>query len=266
MAPELKIRWDGDVPGMAEHRLSVGGFGAALSLLVTALRRIATQMVSTAVESEYSRRGGRFAEVARQIDIEIIDIAKESNGFDAIVSFQPSEGLLASFRDLPERAMLELFNSIERESKGQAANGSVRKYLRALPDGVRRQRYEFHENGITKGHVEIGDVRLAELPEDLASLREYEGNIVGVGFEPGKPEVRVKTESATASLDATNEQVEMALNMKKEKVRVLGVNDDKRTRLLNIVDVRKPRRKVSDEAIEEHIFKRWSGVFARLAK
>lgn len=268
MAAELKIRWDGDVAGIAQHRLSLAEFGEALPLLVAALRRIATQMVTNAMGGEHPRRTGRFTNLARQLDIEIVRIAGESTGFDAIVSFKPVEGL-ASFPDLPERATLELFDSIERESKGQAVNWSVRKYLGALPNGVHRQWYEFHENGVTKRQVEIGDLELAELPEDLPSLRQYEGNIVGVGFEPGRPEVRIKTQSATASLEATNEQVEMALSIKKEKVpevRVLGVNDGKRTRLLNIVDARTPRIKVSAEAVEEHIFKRWSGVFARLAK
>jgi hypothetical protein len=264
MASELKIRWDGDVPGMAEHRLSLGGFGDALALLVLALRRIATQMVSTAVEGEHPKTG-RFASIARQLDIEIVSIEGQSTGFNAVVSFAQPPEELPLFADIPERATFELLDSIERESRGQAANWAVRRYLGALPTGVRRQWYDFAANGHAK-HIEIGDIHLAEMPGEPPSLRQYEGNIIGVGFEPGRSEVRIRTELATPILDATNEQVEMALAIRKAKIRVLGVNDGKRTRLLTIADAHAPQFQRTPASIEEHIFKRWNGLFERLAK
>ena len=221
-------------------------------------------MASTA-EGEHPKTG-RFANIARQLDIEIVSIQGGSGGFDGLVTFEPPPDVLPFFGDLPERATIELLDSIERESNGHPANWAVRKYLGALPPGVTRQTYDFQENGTVKKHIEIGDVKFAALPADLPSLRGYEGDLIGVGFEPGRPEVRIKTDSSTPSLDATSEQVEMALNMRREKLRVLGVNDGKRTRLLNCVEARKPPFKLTDEAVEEHIFKRWSGVFARLAK
>jgi hypothetical protein len=264
MASELKIRWDGDVPGMAEHRLSLAQFGDALANLVAALRRIATQMVSTA-EGEHPKTG-RFAGVARQLDIEISAIEGNSTGVNGVVTFTPPPDMLPLFVDLPERATTELLDSIERESKGQAANWAVRKYLQSLPQGLHRQLYEFNENGTTKKLVEIGDVRLAEFPGELPSLREHEGVIVGVGFEPGRTEVRLRTDSSSPNLDATSEQVDMALTMRKGKVRVLGVNDGKRTRLLRLIDAAKPRFAMTDADVEEQIYRRWSGVLARLAR
>lgn len=263
MASELKIRWDGDAPGLAEHRLSLGQFGNALASLVQALRRIATQMIGTA-QGE-NPKSGRFANLARQIDIQIEQIEGNSTGFNAIVSFEPPPEMLPLFADLPGRATAELLDFIERESKGQPSHWAVRNYLSALPRGVRRQVYDFKENGFTK-HVEFGDIHLAEIPGELPSLREHEGVVVGVGFEPGKSEVRIKGDSSTYPLEATNEQVETALMMRKEKVRILGVNDGKRTRLLSIVDANKPRFEISDAAVEEHIFKRWNAVLARLAQ
>jgi len=178
---------------------------------------------------------------------------------------QPND-LLPLFLDLPERATTELLDSIERESRGEPRNWAVRKYLRSLPVGVHHQSYELHDNGATKRRVDIGDLRLAEMPLELPSLRKLDGRIAGVGFEPGRTEVRVKSNAGTAAtLDATAEQVDAALRMRNEDVRILGVSDGKRTRLLNVVNARTPEFKITDEAVETHIFKRWERVFARLA-
>jgi hypothetical protein len=121
-----------------------------------------------------------------------------------------------------------------------------------------------HDNGKTKRRVELGDVTITELPE-LPSLAELEGTIVGVGFDPGRNEVRIKADSQFSSWDATDEQVDTALNMRRTTVRVLGVNDGKRVRLVTMARASAPRFQVTPEAIDEHIFKKWSGAFKRLA-
>jgi hypothetical protein len=262
---QLRIRWDGDAPGVAEHRLSLAGFGHPLELLLAALRRIATQMVSTAVEAEHPKVG-RFANLARQLDIEIVAIEGNSTGINAVVSFAHLPDELPLLMDLPDRATTELLECIEQESKGVARNWAVRKYLHTLPVGIHKQLYELHENGRTKKHVEIGDVNFTEMPPDMPSLVELEGNVVGVGFDPGRSEVRIKGDSSTFNLDATDEQVEAALGMRRAKIRALGVHDGSRARLLTVARASAPRFKVTPEAIEEQVFKRWAGVFARLAK
>ena len=265
MASEIKIRWDGDVPGIDVHRLSLATFGEPLTHLLTALRRIATQMVSTAVENERPRMG-RFANVARQIDIEIIQIRGNSTGFDGLVSYQPPPAELPLFADLPDRAITELFDSIERESSGRASNWAVRRYLTSLPPTIHKQTYELHDNGHVKKRVEIGDVKLMEIPEEFPSFREITGHIIGVGFDPGRSEVRMKADASSANFDAEDAQVEASLAIRKDAARSFGVHDGKRTRLLRIAKASEPRFQVTPEAIEEHIFKRWDGVFARLAK
>lgn len=265
MSSEIKIRWDGDVPGVAEHRMSLAAFGEPLTNLLAALRRIATQLVSTAVEHERPK-SGRFANIARQLDIEVTTIEGNSTGFNGVVAFYQPPEELPLFADLPERAVSELLDSIERESKGQAANWAVRKYLSSLPRAIHHQTYDLYENGAVKKHIEIGDVNLTELPEEPPTLREVTGSIVGVGFEPGRSEVRVKGEAAFLSFDASDEQVETALAIRKETVRSLGVHDGKRARLLQIIPSSAPRFQVNDRTVEEYIFKRWNGVLARLAK
>jgi hypothetical protein len=266
MAVELKIRWDGQAPGLAEHRLSVGAFGEALPLLLAALRRIATQIVRVAVEGE-APQTGRFANLARQIDIEIVGVEGNSTGVNALVSFQDS-GLEAgaAFLDLPSRSAQELLDAIGRESNNKPANVAVRKYLRALPDGVHKQVYELYEGGTMSKHIEIGDVRIAELPEALPVLREYEGVVVGVGFEPGKNEVRIKTDTNTVNLISPPEAVDHAIDYRNEKVRAISVQDEKRARLISLNKASDPKFQFSPEDIEKHIFKRWNSLLAQLAK
>jgi len=265
MASEINIRWDGDVPGITEHRLSLATFGEPLTYFLSALRRIATQLVGTAVEPEHPK-GGRFANIARQLDIEITRIEGGSTGFNGVVSFYQPPNELPLFGDLPERAITELLDSIERESTGRPSNWAVRKYLSSLPPTIHSQTYELRENGVSKKLVKIGDVKLMEVPEDFPSFREVDGNIIGVGFDPGKSQVRVKSSAFSTVFDASSEQVEMALAIRKDDVRSFGVHDGKRVRLLRIRTAAEPRFNVTDQAIDEHIFKRWAGVFARLAE
>jgi len=265
MPSQLRVRWDGDVPGIAERRLSLNAFGQALEALLAALRRIATQMVSTAVGAEHPRTG-RFANVARQLDIEITNIEHNSTGFDSVVTFAQPPDELPLFADLPGRAVLELLDSIERESNGQPANWSVRKYLATLPTGVHRQVYELHENGTTQKRVELGDIKILELPQDLPILREFQGQVVGVGFEPGRSEVRIKTENMTTSLSAGPDAVERALTIRHDEVRTVSVHIGNKARLISLNRASDPRIEFTREVVEEHLFKRWNDVLARLAQ
>lgn len=265
MASEIKIRWDGDIPGVEQHRLSVAAFGEALSQLLFALRRIATQMVSAAVDPERPSTG-RFAKAARGLDIEITSIEGGSAGFDGLVTFMQPPDELPLFGDLPQRATFELLDSIDRESKGQPANWAVRKYLSLLPAGLHRHVYEVYDDGKATKRIEVGDVKLPEVPEEFPFIREVVGNVVGVGFEPGRSEVRIKGEGPPTAFDAEPTQVETALELRHENVRSLGVHANKHTRLLRLNRANEARVALSPEMVEEHIFKKWSGVFARLAK
>jgi hypothetical protein len=262
---QLRIRWDGDVKGLAEHRISLAAFGQPLAYLLQALRRIATQMVSTAVDAEHPKFG-RFSNQARQLDIELVKMEEGSGGFDALVSFSQPPEELQLFWDVPERATIELLESIDQERQRIPRNSAVRRYLGSLPREVHSQLYEFHENGHVKKRVEFGDIEVAEVPPDLPSLVQYEGSVVGVGFEPGRSEVRIKSDAGIPSLDATEEQIEAAWQMRRSKIRALGVHDGKRSRLLQMARVRDPKFKATPEAIKEHIFDKWAEAFEQLSK
>ena len=233
-------------------------------LLLAALRRIATQMVSTAIEGEQPK-SGRFANVARWIDIELVSIAEGSAGPDALVVFHNPPDELNLWGDIPSRATIELLDAIEVESKGQARNGAVRNYLRALPPKLHHQVYEY-TNGAASRRVEVGAIDLTVLPPDLPFLKEMEGYVVGVGFEPGRPEVRIKTETMTTSLTSAPEIVDQALELRHDRIRILSVHVASRARLISLNRSTDPRFVFSPEAVEEHIFRRWDVLLERLAK
>lgn len=75
MRAELNIVWDGDGPGLSEHRLSVGALAKPLTLLLTAIRRIATNLATEASDSERGARGGRFSRLAEEIDLQLSTVA-----------------------------------------------------------------------------------------------------------------------------------------------------------------------------------------------
>lgn len=265
MATEIKIVWDGNVSGLAEHRLSIGAFGGPLEELLSALRRIATQIMSTAAEGEYPQTG-RFTRAAKQLDIEITGLVEGSGGIAAVVSFnENADQTMRLFPDLPSRAAMELLDSIEKESQGRPTNGAVRRYLRALPGELRKQEYRLYDGGRELKRVDIGDLHLTDLPPELPVLHQFEGDIVGVGFEPGRTEVKIKTTTTTA-ITATTEEVEKALAYRGEKVRTIAVRTGSRTRMISIKRAVDPKFQFDDTAVEEHIFKRWDGLLRRLAR
>ncbi|MEK6322501.1 MAG: hypothetical protein AABN33_12550 [Acidobacteriota bacterium] len=265
MPTQLKIVWEGSAPGLAEHRLSLGAFGVPLTLLLAAVRRIASNTVSMAVDEKVT---GRFADPARQLDVQIDKLVEGSSGFEGVCTFDPTPGTnaLLFFRDLVEQTTITLLDALEAESKGQLRHSFVRKYLRSLPPGVARQTYTLHDNGREIHRpVVIEDMMLQDLPDDLPYLKELTGNIIGVGFEPGRTEVRIKSEAEQISLAATAGQVENALDLRHSEVQALAVIG-RQPRLLRLQPPNSLAINVTPEYIEQHIFKRWDALLRRLAE
>lgn len=258
---QLDITWDGPVNGLAEHRLSLSAFGPALEKLLAAAKRIASNLVTRAAEPSET---GRLANLARAIDIEITGIKEGSAGpaclltFDAPVSYQNS-----LFGSLPERTGLELIEAIQAESEGQMRNTPVRHFLRALPPGLSKQNYRLYEGTRLIKEVTLGQVALPEGMAALPYLQEVIGMVTGVGFDPGRDEVRIKTDDAThVTALAVVDQVEKALSLRHEKVRALLLHSEFGAKLLTLVDNESLRPAFSEE---RYIFEQWDHAFKVLA-
>lgn len=267
MATRLKIIWDGETKGLNEHRLSVDAFGQTLVRLLPLLRRIASGIVTKALETERTLKG-RYAEAARHIDIEIAKIEDNCSGISALITFSPPFPVQANFLgDLDERAAIEFCESVEWESKGIPKDSNVRDWLAHLPTGINYQKYNVEdESGKPLRETIITDVQLAEAPSLLPSLAEYTGQVVALGLEPGKSEIRLKkADGHTVTLLATKEQVMAAWELRESKVRVLAVQSGER-KLLSIQKDDAPEFVATDELVEQHVFQKWGEVLRRLAQ
>jgi hypothetical protein len=258
---QLDITWDGPVSGLAEHRLSLSAFGPALEKLLMAAKRIASNLVTNAGEPSET---GRLAKLAHAIDIEVKGVKEGSSGiaslltFDAPVSYQPT-----LFGSLPERTGTELLDAIQAESQGQFRNNLVRHFLRALPPGLSKQNYRLYEGNRIIREVQLGQVKLPEGMLDLPYLEEVVGMVTGVGFDPGRDEVRIRTDNAThVTAIAVSEQVENALTLRHEKVRALLLHSEIGSKLLTLEDNDARRPAYSEE---KYIFDRWDAAFRVLA-
>ena len=260
---KLEIVWDGPVPGLADHRISLDAFGKALPQLLSALRRIASNMLAAA--DEPSGRG-RLQKNARLLDIEIDGIAQSSSGLTSVVVLHPPEGeTLDLFEDLTVRSVSALLGAIEAEANGEYRDGAVRNYLRSLPEGVTGQKYKFESNGkiIEKS---IGSMSLPEIPSALPYLFETNGFITGVSFSPGKPAVSIETEDKKQiKCDAKDDQVETALRLRGREVTAFMIVNGN-IRLLNIRAADEDLKPLSAEQKEHNIFGKWDDLLQRLAK
>lgn len=265
MDTRIKIVWDGDAPGLQEHRLSVSAFGKPLYLFLTAIRRIASNMIVEAVGKEGSDKG-RLAAEASLIDIQIEGIEGGSLGVVAQCKMLPKTQP-PLMEDLSIRAGQHLLDTLQKESKGQLANIAVRKYLTSLPKGVTKQTYGLYLGNEVISSIEIGSVDIAEIPESLPQLMGYRGEIIGVGFEPGRSEVKIRTSDETVvTLSATTEQVEGSLRLRSTDVYVMGIRTNKRLRVLQIRESETGNGAIKPEVEEKYLFTRWDALLKRLAE
>lgn len=269
METRLKIKWDGAVPGVAEHRLSIAAFGPALQALLVALRRIASGIVVDALEDPaYGVRGGRLAEKARLLDVQIAKLEEGSLLLETECVNRPPPGMnMELFDELPARALQKFMRDVKSESRGQPANVLVRNFLTSMPTGLSFQRYEAYRDGDLLDFAEVGAVKLPELPVEPPFLRELHGTIAGVSFEPTKPEIRFATPEGKFNVPATLSQVERALALRKGPVHALMIDGPGvLSRLLWLREESAPGPLDDPRARTEAIFGRWGRLLERLAQ
>jgi hypothetical protein len=216
MTAQLKIHFDGIAEGMAEHRLELGAFGASLGQLVTALRRIASSMITEATEQSM----GRLAHGA-ELRVFLDSISEGSLGLNMGISSPPGSNL-SLFDDLPARAVEQFIRSVEAESKGIARSAQARKYLRMIPKGVTSQKYEVHSGGRLLYETTVGDVKLTEEMEDIPLAVRMVARIIGVMFEP-TPEVRFDAVGRKFSCSASPELIDKAIQLHSDNVLVVAI-------------------------------------------
>lgn len=266
MRTQLTIKWETAEPGV-RGRLSLAAFHEPLGLLLRAYQRIASGVLTDALEdSEYGMRGGRYHAEAKYVDLELVAVHEGSTVLDLdCVARTPPGATIDAFNDLPDRAMMTLVESIKDESSGVPRNAMVRNFLRSLNGHVVSQRYSIFTDGEQRLSVDVGKTNLVEqVAIESPNLLEVHGAVIGVTFEPAAPEVRLRAGGSTLSCAASARLVEQALHLRGENVRGM-VLTDKHYRLLWLR--RDEDQPLPDaEARSRRLFARWDKVLRRLAQ
>lgn len=278
METQLKIVWDGDAPGLAQHRLSLAEFGPALNRMLIAMRRIASGIVTQAQEGgDSGLRGGRLAKLASQLDLEITGVEQGSLGLTmaCVLRLSPEQSAQVAqtadpISSLADQTCAEFVTAIEHESAGRLRNGMVREYLRALPAGVRSQSYSVQRSDGSVQRVQIAQVALAQLPADAPALDEVIASIMGVSFDPSRLEVRLqdpKSKRAYAC-SATEALVNKAVELRALPVRALVVQHAGKLRLLRLrpADAGDDAIRPPTEAYDAALWQRWDELLQRFAQ
>ena len=265
MSVELKIKWEGSVAGLAEHRLSIGSFSLPLYHLLMAIRRRASNIIRNAVDME-AVTVGRFTSDADRIDIEVQSLLASSGGIQSLVQMrQPELGMQIPmmFVDLPEQATDQTLEAIDKERRGVLSDAGVRKYLDLLPQSITSQEYTLTADGEQRRKVSFGQFELPKLITELPYLTDTVGKVIGVGFEPGRNFVRIRGLDGEVTMRSDPEAVNSALEIRDTDVRIMYVGTGDQRRLLRLDDPSKPRPSLD---VDEFVFNKWASVIEILAE
>lgn len=100
------------------------------------------------------------------------------------------------------------------------------------------------------------------------SLIRLEGEVTGIGFEPGNPEIRILSNGRSFTSTATAEQVESALSLRGTRVQALLLHRPS-SRFPRLLWIRSCDRAVavpSFEQIADELVTKWDEALRRLAK
>lgn len=260
MAHSLHIKYDGDVTGLSEHRLSLSEFGTALNELLRAVRRSVSNCVVSADGAEHGSRGGRFAKVAECLDLQITSLRDGCVELDLEVTVAGQMDIFAI-----EEGLKDFVNGVAAESAAQRRNAAVRKYLQALPVGLKTHTYEAaHGDRVFATAIVTDTVELTE-EEHAATgfmLVDADVTIRGVDFCP--PAVRITSEMGKTTLKATDVLVARAIELRNQSVRVRYLPGP--GRLLSIRDGAATVEPPSFAQTSDAVFERWDEVLMRLSR
>lgn len=257
---QLVVRWDGDVPGLAAHRLDLDSFLDAIVKLNKALKWVASSMVAEADDPDYGIRGGRKKGRARELKVQwsSLEDGCVTSRFDVAMSGQQD-----AFEDLPRRTVTRFIEHVKAEAAGRPHSGVVRRYLQALPSQGLVQTYSATVDGREVARADLGTLRLAAPPPPPPTLRRGRAEIIGAYFEPGQPALVLRTEGHVERLTATEALVERGLSLRDQPVRfvALGVPGGA-DRLIRLA----PSGAALPDpgATNRHIAHRWRAVLDRL--
>lgn len=265
MELELTIKWSGEAPGLSEHAFSVAIFCEALVQLLACVKRAASNELKNAVgAAEVRAHGGRYAKVAEEIDLRLVEMLDNCVTTKFIVhrpQSQDAANLL--FDPMLERAVERVLQDIEGEARGELRNELARKYLLHIPHRVDHD-YELRRGGQVIRRAHVGAPKFSVLPELAPRSQILLGEVASVGFPPGPSFIGVKVGGRVRKYEASPAMVERALHLRGATVRA-AVITGARDILLWVRAGDEPFTVPDEGARTQEFLDRWSGLLARLA-
>lgn len=262
MGIQLKIKFDGDVPGLAEHRLDLVAFEKAITCLTTGLRRTASGLLKEAVESTAGRLA-KGAELQIFLDALTEGSAQLTVSVDAPILRRGENA--SFFADLPLRASKQFVEAIDAESRGEMRSVLARRFLAALPSGLNSQQYQLYNDGKVIFDVTHGAVVLPQEPAELPVVVKSEARILGLTFEP-HAEVRLDIRGTKLTCSASDALIDTAIRLHGTDVSVMVVADGSKGRLLWLGQADDFPAPLTKEQRAEHVLSRWEKTLERLSR
>lgn len=266
MAVELKVRWDGSAPGLAEHRLSLLSFGPVLTELHRALRTAATR-IEKGKDPNHPSPQKKYSARALHLDVQIkaIEDGCVNVGMDVVVA--PAPDMVEDTDDaLAASAVMTVLDSLRSRTHLTVA------YLRALGPGVTAHSYVARraDGTILVDEFSMGLVELDE-PSVPPALVEFRGEVAGVTFTEGREAVAIRDldgDHGKVNATATVAQVDTAIRMRRERVPVIArvFQIEHGYRLLSLRDARNQSHERTPQERKDYIMNKWNGVLHHLAQ
>lgn len=269
METKLTIRWDGDLPSLKKHRLSLDAWLVPLQTLLRAMRRTASAMVVEAVDPQYGTGGGRFAHAAERIDLELEAVTDGCVTIRCFVAGDDSpQAPLFPGNDLPTRAAARLLEDIEAEASGKIQSFMAREYLKSLPTGVTQHDYDLSQGGTKVKTVHVQGTLASEIPAEMPKLLHVRGKVAAVAFEPSSVTIRADVEEGRRiTARCPEELVDKAIALRhSDVVALVSAGIGNRCRLVWIRDAAEHRQVPGADDRAQALSEAWSTTLAILAR
>jgi hypothetical protein len=188
MSVELKIRWDGEVHGLGEHRIDLAEFGDSLVRLNRAIQVLAAAILAGR-EGDPTYNPGRLSAIARDVHVQLVSI-EEGSAMPVFNVGWVTERTLTTGADLPSRAAQSFMDELDDLAEGAPTSRAVRAYFENLPRRLSRNTHSLSIDGREVQVLELGEVAPPTNAAMLPNLLKVRGQIEQINFSSRRVAIR----------------------------------------------------------------------------
>lgn len=265
---EFRVRFDGPVPGLSEHRLSLAAFRIPLFKLLQALRQ-------TADSVKRGKDRSRIGKFGKLFDLQLVQI---TDGcvipHFALVAAETDEVTDEKLTEILTTTLVRFIDELKSEWRTSAPrSGGIRKYLQSLPEGLTTQEYEGIVAGKTVNKAVLS-TKMAAVPNKdddfrrtAPRLRQMVCKIIALRFSAKDGRITLRTPSGeTFACHASTRLLDFAASVYKTPVVAQILVRHDMNRLISLRDEHDLFEQMPLDDRREHLRKHWSETLQRLAE